>query len=216
VRRLVARGIKTQVIFSILKENQAQVDAIVRLAEDLGAQSVKFNLIQPMSRGQDLQAAGQTPGVMELLTIGRHVEHDLAPAAKLELLFDYPMAFRPLSRIASGDADGTCGILNILGVVAQGFYALCGVGELSSGLVFGKVGADDLKSIWYGNSLLLELRSGLPARLEGTCRNCLMKWRCLGSCIAQTYFRTGRLWSGYWFCESAKELNVFPGSRSQE
>ena len=135
---------------------------------------------------------------------------------KVKLFFDYPMAFRAMSRIACGDGCGVCGIIGILGIIASGHYALCGIGEHIPELVFGKVRTDSLEEVWTGNSILRGLRSGLPGRLDGVCSRCLMKYRCLGTCVAQNYYRTGSFLGPYWFCELAEERNLFPKSRIAE
>jgi radical SAM protein with 4Fe4S-binding SPASM domain len=103
--------------------------------------------------------------------------------------------------------------LGILGVIASGHYALCGIGEQVPDLVFGEVGKDLLEEVWRENAILKALREGLPERLEGVCGRCLMKQRCLGSCVAQNYYSKGSLWAPYWFCEQAEEASLFPTSR---
>jgi hypothetical protein len=40
-----------------------------------------------------------------------------------------------------------------------------------------------------------------------------MKHRCLGSCIAQNYYRSGDLFAPYWFCDLAEQAGLFPKSR---
>ncbi len=213
VRILAEAGLHPQVIFSVMRHNVAQVEAIIRLAETLGAASVKFNVIQPTARGEKLHEADETLDIVELIALGRCVERELAPATKLRLFFDFPQAFRALSRIASGDGCGVCGILGILGVIASGHYALCGIGEHVPELVFGAAGQDALADVWANHPKLLELSEGLPARLEGICGRCLMKHRCLGSCVAQNYYRSSSLWAPFWFCEEAEKAGLFPESR---
>jgi len=213
VRNLVATGTSPQIIVSVMRCNIGQVDAIVRMAEDLGASSLKFNIIQPIARGERLYGDDHAPSSEELIRLGRYVEMELAKNTELNLFFHYPMAFRALSRIAHGDGCGVCGILGILGVLARGRYALCGIGEHISELVFGRVGIDRLEEVWLENPILNELRSGLVDRLGGVCNRCLMKHRCLGSCTAQNYYRTGSFWVPHWFCEQAEESDLFPGSR---
>jgi SynChlorMet cassette radical SAM/SPASM protein ScmF len=213
VSNLVAVGISPQIIFSVMPCNVGQVDTVVRMAEDLGASSVKFNIIQPIARGERLHKNDEALSIEALIKLGRHVEMELAKNTELTLFFDYPMAFRTLSRIASGDGCGVCGIIGILGVIASGHYALCGIGGHISELVLGKAGIDRLENVWVENPTLNELRSGLPDGLDGVCRRCLMKHRCLGSCIAQNYYRTGSFWGPYWFCEQAEERDLFPESR---
>lgn len=212
VRNLVAAGLRPQVIFSVMRGNAHQVDDIVRRAEELGASSVKFNPVQPITRGEALHDAGGALEVADLIALGRRVDTELAPSTKLRLMWGYPYAFRPLSRVAKGNSE-RCGIFGIIGVIPSGHYALCGIGEHVEDLVFGAVGKDPLEPVWRESSVLNALREGLPERLEGVCGRCLMKRRCLGSCIAQTYYRTGSLWEPFWFCERAEQAGLFPESR---
>lgn len=213
VRNLVAAGIKPQVIFTVMRKNASQVDAMVRMVEELGASSLKFNVVQPTARGESLHEKQETLSVGELITLGRHVEKELASGTKLKLVFHYPPAFKALRNVASGEGCGTCGIFGILGVIASGHYALCGIGEQVPDLIFGEVGKDKLKKVWQKNAILMALREGLPGQLEGICGRCLMKERCLGSCVAQNYYSRGSLWAPYWFCEQAEEAGLFPASR---
>jgi SynChlorMet cassette radical SAM/SPASM protein ScmF len=210
---LVANGIRPQVIMSVMQANSEQIETIIRLAEDLGASSVKFNIIQPTGRGEALHNAACGLDVKDLIALGRRVETEFVPRAGIKLYFDYPAAFRSLSRIAADGDSSACGILSILGVLPSGEYALCGIGSHLKELVFGKVVDDDLKKIWYDNQVLQDLRKGLPEKLAGICSHCLMKHICLGSCIAQNYYRTNSLWTPFWFCEQAEEAGLFPDSR---
>ncbi len=213
VRNLATAGTRPQVIFSVMRGNAAQADAMVRMVEDLGAASLKFNVVQPTARGETLHENQETLNIADLIALGRHVEQDLAPKTKLKIFFHQPPAFRALQRIASGDACSTCGIFGILGVIASGHYALCGIGEQVPDLIFGAVGKAKLEEVWRENATLKALREGLPERLEGVCGRCLMKRRCLGMCIAQNYYSTGSLWAPYWFCEQAEKAGLFPPSR---
>lgn len=213
VRNLVATGISPQIIMSVMDGNAGQVEAMVRLAEKLGASSVKFNLIQPSGRGARLHDNSHGLSVDQLIQLGRHVDTELAPATPLPLYFDYPMAFRPLSRLFGGDGCGRCGILNILGVIPTGHYALCGIGEQAPALIFGQVGVEALDEIWRNNAVLNQLRASVPGGLDGVCGRCVMKHLCLGSCIAQNYYHSGRLTAPFWFCEQAEAAGLFPESR---
>ncbi|MFZ2087938.1 MAG: radical SAM protein, partial [Desulfobaccales bacterium] len=139
IRNLTAAGLKPQIIMTLMRRNQDQVEAVVRLAESLGAGSVKFNMLQPHARGREVYAAGEALPVNNLLKLGHWVESGLANRTRLPLFFHQPAAFRPLSRVLSEEANGCdwCGILGILGVMANGTYALCGIGQTVPGLVFG-------------------------------------------------------------------------------
>lgn len=211
-KNLVAASIPPQIIMSLMRCNADQIEAVVKMAEGLGASSVKFNIVQPTARGQALHKTAEALAITELIQLGRHVEMELASATRLKLFFDYPLAFRPLSRVANGDAN-TCGILGILGVLPSGRYALCGIGELLPELVFGEIGMDPLEAVWRESPTLEVLRAGLPSRLSGVCGRCLMKHRCLGSCIAQNYYSRGNFWTPFWFCQQAEEAGLFPQTR---
>jgi len=137
----------------------------------------------------------------------------LAPTVPIKLFFDYPLAFRPLSRLADGAAAGRCGILTILGVLAAGEYALCGIGTHVPELTFGMAGQDALEGLWRDAAVLRELRAGMPGRLTGVCAECIMRAQCFGACVAQSYYRTQSLWSPFWFCEQADAIGQFPLSR---
>jgi len=214
VRNLVAAGIRPQIIMSLMRRNAGQVEPLVRLAESLGASSVKFNLVQPTARGEKLRDSGEGLDVGEMIGLGRRIENDLARTAKIRLFYSHPVAFRPLGRMFGENGDcGVCGIRGVLGVLADGSYALCGIGEHVPELVFGQAGRDGLAEVWGGNPVLRQIREGMPRRLEGVCGECLMKGVCFGSCIAQNYYRSRSLWAPFWFCEEAEKAGLFPGSR---
>jgi SynChlorMet cassette radical SAM/SPASM protein ScmF len=215
IQYLVDEGIHPQIIMSLMRVNVNQIDDMIRLAEEVGAASVKFNIIQPTARGEKLDESGETLRVEELIQLGQYVYLELAPTTNLSLFFDLPMAFRPLSSMSKGDGCGVCGIFNILGVLPTGHYALCGIGEQLPGLVFGEVGVDPLADVWLGNPMLNILRAKIPNQLTGVCADCFMKHSCLGSCIAQNYYRSDNLTSPYWFCQEAFEMGLFPVSRLQ-
>ncbi len=213
VRNLAAADIPPQIIMTLMRCNADQMEAVVRMAENLGASSVKFNIVQPTGRGKTIREDTNGLEIDELVKLGHYVDTELTSSTKLKLFFDYPMAFRPLSRIANGDGCGICGILGILGVIASGHYALCGIGKHVPDLVFGTVGEDRLEEIWQRNSVLNTLRTGLPDRLSGVCVRCLMRQSCLASCVAQNYYRTSSLWAPFWFCERADAAGLFPKTR---
>jgi len=212
IRNLIADGIRPQIIFSIMRHNVGEAEAIITLAENLGASSIKFNLIQPTARGEALHEHEQTLTIYDMIELGHRVENEYARKTDLKLIYDYPPAFRSLRFLTNGNDCSVCGIKGILGVLPDGKYALCGIGEHLSELVFGDAKTDPLEEVW-GHTTLQTIRDGLPDQLTGICGDCLMKGRCLGSCLAQNYYRTGELFASNWFCEAADNEGHFPASR---
>lgn len=215
INYLVQAGIKPQIIFSLLQRNREQIEAVVHLAQELGAGSLKFNIIQAAPRSDHLFREKETLTIQEIIPLGRWVEQELGPSVDLPILFHYPPAFRPLSLMfdASGCGAGTCGIQSILGVLADGSYALCGIGGHIKEMVFGHAARDRLADVWQDHPVLKDIREGLPRRLTGICGRCLVRSRCLGFCLAQNYYTAHDLWAPFWFCQQAEEAGLFPAQR---
>jgi SynChlorMet cassette radical SAM/SPASM protein ScmF len=215
IQNLVDTGFKPQVVMSIMRHNKAQIEPAVRLAESLGAGSVKFNIVQPTARGEKLHDSGEALGIEELVELGRWVEDSLSTKTNMSIYHSHPMAFRALGKMFGENGDGcsVCGVLGILGILADGSYALCGIGETVPDLVFGHAATDSLEDVWKNTPTLLELREGLPHFIKGICGDCLMKGLCLGNCIAQNYYRSKSIWAPHWYCEEAYARGLFPDTR---
>ena len=214
---LAAAGLKPQIIMTVTKRTKDQVEQVVRLAERSGAGSVKLNAVEPVARGEAMAGRGETLSIRELVELGDWVEKEIAAGTPLRISCYHPAAFRPLGRMfgPSGDGCDSCRILNILGVLSDGSYSLCGIGRTVPDLVFGHASRDRLRDVWERSVVLEDLRSGLPGRLQGVCGKCLMKEACLGCCIAQSYYRTKDLYAPFWYCEEADRLGLFPSTRKR-
>ena len=215
IRYLVEVGFHPQVIMSLHPGNVKEIEDLVRLAESLGAGSVKFNLIQPTGRGAVMTERGKVMGIEKLVEIGRWVEHDLQKQTGLSLHYSWPMAFHSLRHLMDNGND-TCGIFGILGLLPEGLFAMCGIGIQIPELSYGRIGQDALVDVWYRHPTLRALRQSLPEKLEGVCGACIFQAQCLGSCVAENYHQSKRLTAPYWFCEQAVQRGVFPGERLKQ
>ncbi len=219
VKNLVKAGFRPQLIMSIMRKNLNQLEDIIKLAESLGAASVKFNLVQPTARGETLHEAGETLTIEELVETGRKVENVLSKTTSLKLIYHQPPAFRSLGRMF-GEKESigcsVCGIFTVLGVLSDGSYAFCGIGETIPEFIFGHAEKDSLRDVWNNTPMLNKIREGLPSKLEGICGNCILKGTCLGSCVAQNYYRSRELFAPFWFCDQAKQKGLFPSTRLKE
>jgi len=188
---------------------------MLRLAESLGAGSLKFNLVQPTERGAKLHESGETLTIHELVELGRWADSELQTSTKLDVFYHHPAAFRSLKQMfgEKGRGCSTCSIKGIIGVLSDGSYALCGIGNSVPDFIFGRADTDRLEDVWNNNPVLKQIREGLPDMLQGICAECIMKELCLGSCVAQNYYRVKSLWAPFWFCEQAYENGLFPESR---
>lgn len=215
IGHLVAVGYHPQIIMSLMRRNVAEMEDMLSLAGQLGVGSVKFNIVQPNLRGKQLHAVGEALPVAELIALNRKVERELARSVAFPIYFDIPLAFRSLGNILV-DGPRTCGIKNILGLLSDGSYALCGIGVNIPAMVFGRVKQGQLVDVWKHHQTLRDIRDGLPQRLVGICGKCLMSAACLGACLAQNYHDAGTLTAEFWFCRMAADEGLFPQSRLLE
>jgi SynChlorMet cassette radical SAM/SPASM protein ScmF len=212
LQALVAAGYRPELIFTLQRRNACEVEGYLALAAELGAGSVKLNVMQPLLRGAELTAQGEALSVAEVLELAGRLEAWRGRVG-IPVILDVPLAFRPLGALCDGSAGGVCDIAHVLGILPGGEYALCGIGSHVSALVMGRVAEVELADVWQAHPLLMKLRHGLPGELRGICGECLMKAACRGSCIAANYQAAGNLFAPHWFCREADERGLFPASR---
>jgi len=213
IEKLVRYGYRPELIMTLMRANISELEAVLDLALELGAGAVKLNIVQPTLRGAALYAEDDALSIREILHLNQRLQDQVQPSYQLPISLDVPMAFLPLGSLVGGKGLRSCGILEILGLLADGHYALCGIGEHVPELVYGRAGVGDLAEIWRAHPLLQELREGLPDHLQGVCGDCLMKKACLGSCVAMNYQQGQGLLAPYWFCAQAYDEKLFPESR---
>jgi SynChlorMet cassette radical SAM/SPASM protein ScmF len=214
IRYLVEVGYRPQVIMSIHSGNVEEIEPLVRLAEPLGAGSVKLNLVQPSGRGELMTDRGQTLEIRQLIELGKWVEGDLQNGTAVSLHYSWPMAFYSLKRLLSFTGY-SCNIFSILGILHTGHLAMCGIGTQIPELCYGLLYQDRIADLWASNSILIDLRNNLSSNFEGICKECILHSQCLGTCIAESYHLNRRLSAPFWFCQMANENDLFPASRDR-
>ncbi|MCU0610538.1 MAG: radical SAM protein [Candidatus Eisenbacteria bacterium] len=211
IGHLVEEGMHPQMICTLHDGNVAHVDAVIEQAERLGCNSVKFNHVQVVGRG-DLFAKKHGLTVEGLLEVYRHIDKQVRPTSKIPVYLDIPVAFHSIRQLSKAPG-GRCGILTILGMLSGGDLALCGIGVNVPELVYGHIETDNLRDVWCFSPGLIELRDLIPAKFDGICGNCVLRDTCLGSCVANNFYVAGRLNASYIFCDTANTLGLFPASR---
>ena len=209
---LVAAGFRPQIIMSLHTGNVDEIEAEIKLAEKLGAASLKFNIVQPSGRGETMTRRNQVLDIKRLVELGCRIETELQKNTQVRLFFSHPMAFFNLKRLLDHPSD-SCGIFSILGILSTGQLAMCGIGIEIPELVYGKLGVERIADVWYHHPMLLALRRDLPEKLEGICGDCMFRPQCLGGCVAENYHQAKRLTAPFWFCQQALEAGLFPVSR---
>lgn len=210
VKALVRAGTRPQLICTLNRANISEVPDLIDLAANLGCQSLKINILQYAGRAEKFsQEYGLS--VPEVIEFSEHMQEVSRRDGRLPIYVHVPLAFQSIGSLLT--SVGTCGILNILGVLASGELSMCGIGYSIPELVYGHLDHDDLADIWSNHPHLIELRTRIPEGLEGICQQCLHRNICKGSCIANNYHLTQSLTAPYDFCRQADELGLFPDSR---
>jgi SynChlorMet cassette radical SAM/SPASM protein ScmF len=213
IKNLVSAGFRPQMICTLNRGNINEIEAIIDLAENLGCGSIKFNHIQVMGRGENLIAT-QGLQLLEILEVYKHITNEIGRQNKIPIFFDIPHAFLPIRKILKNNL-AKCAINNVLGILASGDLALCGIGVTSPELIYGHIKTNEIGNIWTENTALLRLREAIPFQFEGICGNCIHQFTCLGSCVANNFHRTGKLNAPFFFCQQADEMGIFPESRKR-
>lgn len=215
IRNLTYANIRPQIVMTVMRHNVHQLEEVVELAVNLGADSVALNVVQPVARGKRLQQSGSSVSIDRLIAIGSYVENKLSEVTHIPLYFGHPPAFRPLSKLFEHETDscGSCGIKNIISVLPDGSYAICGIGKSIAELRLGRADKDPLAEIWENSPTLIDIRNSLPDKLRGVCQQCLLKYLCLGKCAVQTYPRDSGVWKSFWYCQEAYDKGLFPVTR---
>jgi SynChlorMet cassette radical SAM/SPASM protein ScmF len=211
IAHLVAVGIRPQAILTLTRDNVHELFDLFPLAARLGCSSVKVNLLEPTGRGQLMTVDQRGFSARELLDLGARVEAASATVG-IPLHYSWPPAFWPMERLLRGDVN-TCGVHGILGILADGTLAMCGIGRHVQELVYGKLGETDVAELWLHHPQLRELRLLQPSELDGVCGRCIHGKSCFGSCRANTYNATGSLRAPYKLCQDAYDLGLFPPGR---
>jgi SynChlorMet cassette radical SAM/SPASM protein ScmF len=210
-----------QVIMSVHHGNRNQVADVVELAIEHGAGSVKLNPVTNSGRGAAMHERGEGLDFEEHLELERWLRADLRPSLRdrgvnLGVVINIPLALMPISEIIRRKGStGDCGVRGILGVLGAGEIALCGIGRTIPELVYGQLGVDSIREIWFHHPAILELRRVLDATEDfpGVCGTCNMAQRCRTGCVAQNYVDSGRLTYPQPLCYEADQRGVFPETR---
>lgn len=201
-----------QIIMTLQRKNRKEIPGMILLSEKLGAGSLKINHLVPCGRGKEAFKRKQNLELDELIQLYRMVQKEWFPRSHLEIIFDVPAAFRSLEEIKLRGVS-ECHILNILGILANGEFSICGIGQTIKGLRMGHVNHDTIGDVWQNNAILKDLRASLPKKLNGICGQCIFKFQCLGACRANAYALTDDLLAPYFLCQELFESGCFPSSR---
>ncbi|MBN1832485.1 MAG: radical SAM protein [Deltaproteobacteria bacterium] len=205
-------GFDFQIIMTLQRRNSQEIQGLVSLAKELGAGSLKINHLVPCGRGEQIFRNRENLSADELILLYQTVERERSSHGDLDVIFDLPVALRSIEDIKRRGII-ECRILNILGILANGAFSICGIGQTMDELRMGNLYQDSIVEIWQNHRILMDLRDSLPRQLKGVCGNCLFRFQCLGACRANAYALNKDLYAPYFLCQESYESGRFPVSR---
>ena len=212
LRLLSEYDLNFQIIMTLQRNNSLEIPEIVSLGEGLGASSLKINHLLPCGRGKEAFKNRQNLDPGELIHLYRMVKREWPSNNDLDIVFDLPVALRSIEDIKRRGII-ECRILNILGILANGDFSICGIGQTVDELRMGSLYRDSIKDVWQTSQILTDLRQSLPRQLKGVCGHCIFKFQCLGSCRANAYALNKDLYAPYFLCQESYDSGLFPASR---
>jgi SynChlorMet cassette radical SAM/SPASM protein ScmF len=210
IRNLVEQGFQPQLICTLHQGNVSQMGEVIKLAADLGCGSLKFTHVQQVGRGERF-ADERGLRISEIIALAMSTVND----NKIPVYFDIPIAFCSIRKLLDNQIGG-CSVRNILGLLAGGELALCGIGVTVPELIYGHIARDSLRDVWCDSPGLVQLREQVPAQLTGICSHCIHRDLCQGVCVANNFHTSGKINAPYQFCQKADALGIFPESRKRE
>lgn len=208
-----------QVIMSVHRGNRHQMEALTRLAAEHKAATVKFNPVESTGRGIAMHERGETLNFKEHMALSHWVDTDFRQRAPIPVFLSMPQALSPLNELwrQKGKA-ADCGVINVLGILGTGEIALCGIGQMIPQLVYGHLGIDSIRDIWFSHPVILGLRRDLenPKGYPGICGFCIHAKSCRLGCVANNYVYSGKLISPQWLCDEADREGAFPKTRLRD
>lgn len=165
-----------------------------------------------MGRARELEKAGRLLTRSETHELFLSIT-ELEKEASIEIQMAYPPLLCPASRIRQFMCT-SCNIPHVLGLLADGRVAMCGIGNTDERLIYASVRESSLEEIWRTkpHPILRDLRASFPEQLTGVCAKCLFKNQCRGSCRAVAFQQYGSVSAPWPQCQEAFDAGlVSPG-----
>lgn len=209
----------TQIIMSVHRGNLGHLEALLALAVERGAGSVKLNPVTRVGRGAAMHERGEGLGFDERLALAVRVREDLRGRFPIPIIYNLPPALRPIRELwENRGRTGDCGVRHVLGILGTGEMALCGIGRTIPELVYGRLGRESIREVWLNHPTVLELRRLLDdvRSFPGVCGRCTHARSCRTGCVALNYVDGRRLVWPDPLCEESERRGIFPTSRKRD
>ena len=213
IRNLTGAGLHPGILVAVDRTNLNDIPDLIALGDTLKVRYIKLNVITPTGRARQLEKTGRLLSRTETQQLFLSVP-ELEQGASAEIMMAYPPLLTSVSRMRR-HMCACCDIAHVLGLLADGRVAMCGIGSTDDHLIYGNIRHSSLKEIWQTrpHPVLQELRSKFPEQLTGVCGQCVFKNQCRGSCRAMAFQRYGSVTAPSPLCQESLEAGLVSSER---
>jgi len=203
--KLVQNEINSQIIMSVSSVDREPVESMIKLVRKIGTGTLKINFITPSGRGKSDNFYDNNP-IEDILDFFKWIDRETPQG----VLPSVPAALLPVNRLKD---RGYCPVRNLMGVLPDGTFSLCGVAFSRKEMAWGKFPEMTVREAWGKSPVYRMIRESLPDGLEGVCRKCIHRDSCTGECVVNNMETGGSVASPNILCQRAYDAGLFPKTR---
>ncbi len=204
LKKALGMGVNTQVIMSVSTVEKEPVEGMIESLEKLGAENLRINLITSTGKGKGI-------GFMEI----NNPDNVLDFFQWLDQLPRWVSASVPPAFASPGRLPyrGSCPIRNLLGVLPDGTYSICGAGFFMEEFSWGRYPETSVQEAWERSPVYQGIRECVPSRIGGVCGRCVHRLTCRGNCVVNNSLAGGSITSPDSICQAMYKAGLFPETR---
>jgi len=207
IQLLGNNSVEVNIISCIYSINIHEIDDIIATCNELNVASLKFNFPNAYGRANNLKQDGSLLSTEKIIsTIELLIKKYKTLPFPLD--FDVPRVFK----INYNDKP-RCSLFNILSILPDGRYSLCGIGVTHKWVTFGIINTNSVSEVWRDSGILNDIRKLKHHRPKGVCKYCAEYSLCYGHCLAHIITELGCIGDSNPFCQNAFDCNLFPKNK---
>ena len=209
IRKFIERDIPFQVIWSVCKENENDIERMVDFCNEEKIKTIKINpvnLAGRMHNSNEITILNAT----ERIALHKKILMLRNKHPDMHIAYPLPPAFMSVGEYKCFSSE--CDLCSRCAILCNGDVGLCGASITKSTTIYGNIYNEELSSI-VNNERIKEKCDDILDNIEGVCNNCIHKCHCKGYCRANALFVSDNIKAPYFLCQEMYESGLFPTSR---
>ncbi len=212
IKLLIDAGVKVNVVYSLSKRDDSELQSLIELLACLNVTEMKINPIMKVGRSKAVYK--EQGGKVFLLSASELLEirnkFCTKPIHGVRVKMMLPVCMEGFSYIFDKSyIHLSCECHDVVGIMPSGDVCLCGIVKDMDVFVYGNVKDRSLNDILKNSDNYCALEA-IEEKLEGLCQECAVKSLCKGSCRAVAYSATGSIYAPNPLCLEMDLAGKFP------